>query len=155
LRIHDGELWIAGSSLASGYLDDARLTAERFVLAEGRRWFRTHDAGKLFGGRLTVTGRIDNVFVSGGVKVSLDELERFIVTLDGWHEAVVIARDDETWGQRAAVCLVGTLPDTDAMQDAVRSQFGPAWVPTTVHRLTEMPMLASGKPDRAALGTML
>lgn len=155
LRIQDGELWVAGSSLAAGYLDDVALAAGRFVLADGRRWFRTHDAAELVGGQLRVTGRIDNVFVSGGVKVSIDELERFISGLDGWREAVVLARDDDTWGQRAEVCVVGAAPSFELMQDAVRTTFGPAWVPITVHELTEMPLLPSGKPDRAALITLL
>lgn len=155
LRFQDGELRVAGSSLAAGYLDDAALTADRFVLADGRRWFRTHDTAELVGGKLRVTGRVDNVFVSGGVKVSVDELERFITGLEGWHEAVVLARDDETWGQRAEVCVVGASPSFESMQDAVRIAFGPAWVPTTVHELTQMPLLASGKPDRATLVALI
>ena len=42
-----------------------------FVAEPGRRWYRTGDAGDWDGERLTVTGRLDDVIVSGGEKVSL------------------------------------------------------------------------------------
>lgn len=154
LRIENGELWVAGSTLAEGYLDDAALTDERFVTVEGRRWFRTHDRAELRDGRLTVTGRLDNVFVSGGVKVSLDELERFIQNRDGWRSAVAVSFDDETWGQRAGVCVVGPAPDFAALQNDVRSTFAPAWVPVAVREMDELPSTASGKPDRVALAKL-
>lgn len=154
LRIEAGELWIAGSTLAEGYLDDATLTAERFVTQAGSRWFRTHDHAEIRDGRLAVMGRLDNVFVSGGVNVSLDELQRFIHQLDGWHDAVVVAFDDETWGQRAGVCAVTPAPDFYSLQEAVRAAFAPAWVPAALHEVEQLPVLASGKPDRAAIAKL-
>lgn len=154
LRTVDGELWVASSSLASGYLDDAELTAERFVFVDECRWFRTRDAGEVIDGRLELTGRLDNVIVSGGVNVSLDVLERFVNAQPGWQGALVVGRTDPTWGQRPVVCIVGSAPEFSGLQATVRESFGPAWVPNEVRELTEVPLLPSGKADRLALAKL-
>jgi Long-chain acyl-CoA synthetases (AMP-forming) len=65
VTIVDGEVWLGGPSLAEGYLGDPELTAERFVNDGGARWFRTADSGSFDGERLTVTGRRDDVLISG------------------------------------------------------------------------------------------
>lgn len=80
VRVDDGQVLLGGPTLAVGYLDsDGALDDERsalaFVTDGGRRWYRTGDSGVLVDGRLSVTGRLDRVLVSGGEKVSLDALE--------------------------------------------------------------------------------
>ena len=75
VRIVDGRVELAGSVLAEGYLD-AELTEEAFRSEAGTRWYRTNDSGQLDDGRLQITGRVDDVIVSGGVKVSLAAIER-------------------------------------------------------------------------------
>ena len=85
MRIRGGEVQLSGSCLAAGYvggLGDAAgaraLTDDRFIDDQGVRWYRTGDSGELLGGMLTVTGRLDRVIISGGVNVSLDEVERVV-----------------------------------------------------------------------------
>ena len=64
---------IAGPTLFSHYDDDPGLTAESVV--DG--WFLTSDAGRLDeDGRLQVIGRVDDVVVSGGVKVPVTAVAR-------------------------------------------------------------------------------
>ena len=64
----DGRIRLAGPVLFDGYDGDPGLTAESLV--DG--WFHTSDAGRLDeDGRLEVLGRLDDVVVSGGVKVPL------------------------------------------------------------------------------------
>ena len=50
--IVDGRVELAGSVLAEGYLDDPERTAAAFVERDGRRWYRTDDAGELVDGVL-------------------------------------------------------------------------------------------------------
>lgn len=154
-RIHDGELWVSGTCLASGYLDDMKLTHERFVREDNTRWFRTHDAASFRDGKLYIEGRLDNVIISGGIKVSLDALERFVHEASGWSEAIAIPVDDETWGQRAMLVTTTRLTSTAVtfadLQAQVRDRLGAAAMPIEHRVVIGVPLLPSGKPDRQAL----
>lgn len=151
LRITDGELWVSGSCLAAGYVGDVELSAERFRTVEGARWFATRDAATFSEGKLLVTGRVDNVFISGGIKVSLDALENTVRAISGWQQAVVVAIADAKWGQRAAVVTQGPAGQLSDLQQLVRAELGVAAVPVAHKQVDEIPLLPSGKPDRGAL----
>ena len=74
VRVVDGQLEISGSVLAEGYLDDPDRTRDRFVDDHGVRWYRTGDLGEVApDGTVRVTGRADNVIISGGEKVRSEE----------------------------------------------------------------------------------
>lgn len=155
LRLEDGELWISGSALATGYLDQPELTEERFITRDGARWFATRDAAELRDGHLHVLGRLDNVFVSGGVNVSLDAIERLVHEHPGWGEAVAIAVPNATWGERCVLVSTVASGDLAALQTAIREQLGAPAVPLEHRVLPEVPKLTSGKPDRRALTAAL
>ncbi len=146
----DGEVWLGGPSLAEGYLGDPELTAERFVSRDGQRWFRTADGGAWDGELLTVTGRRDDVLISGGVKVALAAVERVLREQPGLHDAVVVAAPDPRWGQ-SAVAFTAADVDVAAAIAAVGAALGPAARPARIVRLDALPALPSGKPDRRTL----
>lgn len=158
VRIDDGEVQVAGPVLAEGYLGEPERTAAAFVHdAAGRRWYRTGDLGT-FDGVLQVTGRRDNVIVSGGVNVSLDRVERLVRTLPGLGGAVVVAVADERWGEASVIAVpAADLAGTDvvALLREVRSAVGEALGaparPRAILPVPAIPLLPSGKPDRAAL----
>lgn len=154
VRVVDGEVQLGGPMLAEGYLGDDALTAERFVSDAAVRWFRTADAGVWDGGRLAVTGRRDDVLVSGGVKVALGEVERVLREQEGFADAVVVAASDERWGQ-VPVAFTASGVDPAAATEAVGLALGVAARPARVIRLDALPLLASGKPDRQALARRL
>jgi O-succinylbenzoic acid--CoA ligase len=150
VRIVDGEVWLGGAGLAEGYLGDAELTAERFVSDGGVRWFRTADGGDFDGTTLTVTGRRDDVLISGGVKVALAVVERAVREQPGLADAVVVAVPDARWGEVPVAATASGGIDTDATSAAVARELGVAARPRIVH-LDVLPLLASGKPDRLAI----
>lgn len=149
LRIVDGEVWIGGPSLAEGYLGDPDLTAERFLLADGERWFRTADAGALEDGILTVTGRRDDVVISGGVKVALGEVERVLREQPGFADAVVVRGPHPRWGETPVAFTSGDADAAPALA-AVAIALGKPARPD-IRRVAAIPTLPSGKPDRQAL----
>lgn len=159
VRIRDGEVQLAGPTLALGYVGDEARTAEAFIEDDGVRWYRTGDAGELLGGMLTVTGRLDRVIVSGGVNVSLDEIERVAGELPGWAGAVAIGVPDPEWGERpvlvraegAAVEGFEEPAPFGEVREAVRAALGVAAAPERELVLDDLPQLAGGKPDRAAI----
>jgi O-succinylbenzoic acid--CoA ligase len=153
VRIEDGEVWQHGPGLAEGYLGDPELTAARFPERDGLRWYATGDAGAWDGERLAVTGRLDDVLISGGVKVSPGAVERVLHEQAGFEDAVVVGAPHARWGQVPVVFTTGT-GDPAAGLEAVRARLGAPARPARVIRLGALPMLPSGKPDRVALAVL-
>lgn len=151
VRIVDGAVELAGPMLAEGYLGDDALTERTFVVDDGLRWYRTGDIGEFDDGVLRVTGRADNVIVSGGVNVSLDRVERVVRGIPDLAESVVVPVADDRWGEVPVVVTVGRHPDLSHIADAVALALGKPARPAHVVRLDSMPVLPSGKPDRLAI----
>lgn len=149
VRIVDGRVELAGSMLAHGYLGDPARTDAAFHDADGKRWYRTDDTGDIVDGILQVTGRADDVIISGGVKISLGEVEHAVRTLPGLADAVVVAVPHDEWGQTPVV--VSARPFVlEQIRDAVASSLGRASAPTRIMLVDAIPMLDTGKPDRRA-----
>lgn len=154
VRVREGEVQLAGPSLAIGYLGDETLTARHFITDdESVRWYRTGDAGELLGGMLTVTGRLDRVIISGGVNVSLDEVERVVRGYAGWQSAVALGHPDAQWGERVGLVVEITPNATPfaTVQEGVRGALGPAATPTWATETPQLPRLDGGKPDLVAI----
>jgi len=159
LRIVDGGVELSGPMLADGYLGDPERTAGAFATdADGTRWYRTGDLGELtHDGTLRIRGRADDVVISGGVKVSLGEVERAVRAVQGFGDAIVVRVPDREWGERAAVVVPRT--DAAAASDALTTLAAatdaagltPAARPVRLELVDRLPLLASGKPDRRAL----
>lgn len=166
VRVVDGEVQLSGPTLAEGYLGEPERTASVFVRdGDGTRWYRTGDAGT-FDGVLRVTGRIDNVIVSGGINVSLDRVEQIVRGLAGLSSAVVVPVPDERWGEASVVVAPrdavlgaadgsGAPDDSDrvlaAVREAVAVALGAVARPARIILADRIPLLPSGKPDRKAL----
>ncbi|MFF1571501.1 AMP-binding protein [Leifsonia sp. NPDC058292] len=155
VREVDGGLEIAGPTLAEGYLGHPARTQGTFHEADGQRWYRTGDVGRVDAeGRVVVLGRADNVIISGGEKVLLDAVERAVRLLDGYEHAVVVAEDDAEWGQVPVVVTEDVAAagveraELAAVREFVAERVGRAAAPSRIVVLPHLPMLSSGKPDR-------
>ncbi|MCU1639510.1 MAG: O-succinylbenzoate-CoA ligase [Microbacteriaceae bacterium] len=154
VRIVDGQIELSGPMLAEEYLGDPARTAEAFVIVDGHRWYRTGDVGEIVDGLLRVSGRLDRVIISGGIKVSLDAVERVVRGMPGLADAVAIPAASATWGQ--VPVIVSTAPvDLAALRSVVVSSLGRAAAPREVLVVADIPLLPSGKADRAALRTLV
>ena len=149
VRVTDGEVELGGPTLAERYLDP-ELTAQRFYAHDGMRWFRTGDTGVLLDGVLRVTGRIDDVIVSGGIKVSLSAVERVVRTLPGLSDAVVVSASDPDWGE-VPIVIATVAADLGAVRERVAGMLSAAARPARIDVVERIPYLSSGKPDRVAL----
>lgn len=163
VTLDEGRVLLGGPVLAREYLGDPALTAERFTTdASGGRWFRTDDVGEFDeGGRLRLLGRVDDVINTGGLKVAPRPVEEALIRLPGVREALVLGVTDPEWGQRVAAVLVPSVPpgtasppDATAVRDLLREQLPAHALPRQVVWLDQLPLLASGKPDRVALRAM-
>jgi O-succinylbenzoic acid--CoA ligase len=151
VRVSEKGVQLSGPTLASGYRLDAPATAAAFT--DG--WFRTRDAGYLSDdGRLTVTGRLDDVLVTGGANVAPSAVEAALRDHPGVEDAVVFGRPDDEWGQRVVAAVVpapGYRPDLSELRPWVTERLGAPAAPKELHLLVQLPLLHTGKPDRRAV----
>lgn len=108
VKVVDDEVWIRATSLASGYWKAGNVVP--LVNAEG--WFATRDRGVLTGNRLTIIGRLDNLFFSGGEGIQPEEVESVIAKHPAVKLAFVVPVDDAEFGQRP-VAVVEAEEDFD------------------------------------------
>jgi len=143
-----GRISLGGPVVARGYRG-----GERF---DG--WFTTQDAGTWDGRRLDVAGRLDDVIVTGGVKVAPGAVEAALLELPGVAEAVVVGVEDAEWGARVVAVVVpgpsATAPTLDGVRAHVKARIGAAAAPRQLLVPAALPLAGPGKPDRAALRRM-
>jgi len=159
IRVRDGEVQIAGPTLAEGYLGDAETTDAVFQRnSDGTRWYLTGDAGIIEDDVLRVRGRIDNVIVSGGVNISLDRVERVVRSIPGLESAVVVGIPDPHWCETPVIVVARgeALRRSESVQleearTAVSSEIGPYARPSRLVLVDDLAALPSGKPDRETI----
>ncbi|MFF5030526.1 o-succinylbenzoate--CoA ligase [Nocardia salmonicida] len=153
LRIEDGRVILGGAMIARGY----RNLPDHPAFAEPG-WFRTEDAGSFEDGVLSITGRLDEAIMTGGLLVIPQVVEAVLSNHPGISECIVLGLPDERLGQRVAVAIVptaGAAPTLDELRAHVVAELDSIAAPRELAVLSEIPLRGPGKPDRAALRKLL
>ncbi|WP_141100736.1 non-ribosomal peptide synthetase [Roseateles aquatilis] len=156
-----GEIWASGPSIASGYWQKPRASAETFVERDGRRWLRTGDLGFEHDGRLYVAGRLKDMIIVRGHNVYPQDVERaveagveavrkgrvaaFRVEVDG-VEGIGVAAEVSRGLQK----LVTPQALSDLLCEVVVAQAGEAPLAIALLQPGGLPKTSSGKLQRAA-----
>ena len=148
IRIDSDRILLRGPMLFSGYQDEPERTAAAFE--DG--WLRTHDLGRLDDGVLSVTGREDDVIISGGVKVPAVAVAQMLTAHPDITETCVVGVPDADWGERVVAAVV--VPSNWQCPDLRTLVTPAAWVPKQVLPVRRLPLLANGKVDRLAVRRM-
>lgn len=140
-------LGLHGPMVMAGYADASRRPG--VGLTDG--WLTTSDLCRLDAdGALRVFGRADDLVVIGGEQVSPAAVEARLAAAPGVLEVAVVTLPHPHWGSTLAACWRG--PARPAELDAwCRAALPDRERPRLFRRLEALPLLASGKPDRAAL----
>ena len=152
-----GELWIAGTGVALGYLHDEEATDRAFVTRSfegfgGQRWYRTGDLARRDDhGRLECLGRIDRQLKINGHRIEPAEIEHTMLGIAGVRAAAAVARPRGNGAQVVAFAVTdGTIAAPQIIQ-RLRDELPGFLVPAQVHVVDGLPVTSNGKLDEAAL----
>jgi len=152
----EGLIELRGPVLLHGYrVRDVEGRLRSVSPLDEHGWLRTSDRGRLVDGRLEVTGRADDVLVSGGENVPLAAVRERLLAHPAVSDAAVIAVDDDRWGQVPAAVVVvtdpGTAPTLGELRTHVRRGAPAAYAPAYLVVAADLPRDAMGKPSRDRL----
>ncbi len=145
-----GELWVRGPEIFAGYADPAQTAA---VVARGG-WFKTGDLATVDAdGWLRIVGRLKDVIIRGGENISASEVEAALEAHPDVRHAVAVGYPDALMGERVAAFVESGAPfDLEECRRWFSSRgIATFKTPERVVRLDHLPLLGSGKADRAAL----
>jgi len=152
----DGRIGIAGPVVFSGYRLRPDLSSE--ALVAGRHV--TQDLGSWSpDGHLQVLGRADDVVVSGGVSVPAAMVERVLTGHPEVAVCAVVARSDAEWGERVVAVVqprvASRAPTLEDLRAFGADRLPPGALPRELVLLAMLPVLASGKPDKPAVRSLV
>jgi len=137
-----GRIFVWNDMLFEGYTNGAtKEVADGYMATGDRGYVDSH-------GLLFVSGRDDDMIVSGGENVFPREVEELIAAQPGVREVAVVGVPDEEWGQRFAAhiaLLPGASLTEDAVKSLVKAKLARFSVPRDVHFVDELPRNATGK----------
>jgi len=150
-----GEIWVGGSGVCQGYLNRPDLTAERFVLHDGRRLYKSGDVGRLRAdGVLEYLGRNDHQVQIRGFRVEIGAITQELLGHPDVAKAFVLDRESIQGARELVAYVIGTA---DAALTAMglrlhlERSLPDFMIPSHFVVLQDFPLTGNGKIDRAAL----
>lgn len=149
-----GDIFVSGMGITKGYLHQAELTQENYIMVDHQRFYRTGDVGRFdANGNLEILGRSDFQIKLRGIRIELGDIETTLRQIPGVREGVVV--DREVHGEKSLVAYVvleQEAPPTIAdMRHFLQERLPDYMVPAAFVVLEAMPLNVNQKIDRQAL----
>lgn len=113
----DGEILLKGKTLFKGYVEAGGINVNR----KDNGWFKTGDIGKIDNnGNLSIIGRKDNMFISGGENIHPEEVEQCLLQLPQVEKAIVVSVSDDEFGERPVAFIKSTGNQTTDISKIIK-----------------------------------
>lgn len=148
-----GDLYVGGDGLAFGYVNNQKLTDDKFVMHLGlnERVYKTGDLTLYYqDGNIKFMGRIDTQIKLRGQRIEISEIQNRILSYKGIKECVVLLKGDET-NKFLVAYYVGKNISENEMNQFLKKYLPTYMVPSKLVQLEKMPLNQNGKIDRALL----
>jgi tyrocidine synthetase III len=153
-----GEICIGGRGVARGYLNNAGLTAEKFVAnpwRPGERMYRTGDLGRWQpDGSVLFMGRKDDQVKIQGYRIEPGEIEAALQKHPDIITALVIAKTAAMGRQLTAYIKAEKKLQAGVLSTFLSNLLPAYMVPSYFVQLEEFPLTSSGKTDRKKLAEL-
>ena len=156
-----GELWVGGAGVGAGYVNDATMTAGRFVAnpfpaIQSERVYRTGDQVRLHpDGVIEFLGRLDHQVKIRGFRIELHEIEAAMDRHPDVREAVVVVHRATPEADPRLVCYftahTSPAPEATVLRQFVAGRLPEYMIPGAIKSLPVFPLSPNGKVDRRAL----
>lgn len=148
-----GEICVRGYQNMLGYCGSPEQTAET-IDAEG--WLHMGDLGAMDSrGYLTITGRLKDMVIRGGMNIYPREIEETLFAHPGVADVSVIGMPDERWGEIIAAVVrpadPAKAPNADELHAWCRERIAAHKTPAAWFFVDNYPMTASGKIQKFVL----
>jgi long-chain acyl-CoA synthetase len=151
----DGEIWVRGPGVMTGYWHDPETTAD--TLAEG--WLHTGDVGHLDAdGYLWLVDRKKDLIIRSGVNVFPRDVEEVLLEHPGIAAAAVVGRPDPVRGEEVVAFVAprpGATLDPAEVEAFAAGRLSGIHRPHDVRVVDAIPVTSVGKTDRKALRALL
>jgi amino acid adenylation domain-containing protein len=149
-----GELWIGGDGVSMGYLNQPKLTAEKFIenpFGKGRV-YKSGDLVKWnVNGEIEYIKRIDEQLKIRGFRVELGEIENVIRSVKGVNHATVIVKGESTDKRLVAYIVHEPHVTKENIKDEIALFMPDFMVPSYFVSMEEIPRNMNGKIDKSKL----
>ncbi len=155
-----GEIVIAGNGVAKGYLNNPKLTNERFFKLQTKQGevdaYRTGDLGYISpNGKLVCNGRNDHQVKLRGFRIELPEIEAQLQRISNINQACTVIKELANKSKRLVAYIVPASniehANSTDIKAAAKATLPTYMVPDDIEFLSHLPLTPSGKVDRNAL----
>lgn len=146
----EGEIAVRGPIVSPGYVSQNPEEA-----APPHTWFRSGDTGFLDAdGYLTVLGRMDDMFISGGENIYPAEIEQTALRFQDVMDCRILVVENAEWGKRPVLFVEtqqGPEFNTEKLHTFLGQTLPKLKMPDLIFSLQSIPRTSTGKIDRNAL----
>jgi amino acid adenylation domain-containing protein len=145
-----GEIYLTGPQMTAGYWRSPALDAEKFVMIDGTRWYRTGDLGRhVEPNGVQFVGRADRQVKIRGYRVELQEVEGVLRNACGCGQVAVLAWPVTADGnaEGCVAFIAGPAQDIGAVKRSCRNALPSYMVPSDIYFVDQLPLNANGKTD--------
>ncbi|WP_051569069.1 non-ribosomal peptide synthase/polyketide synthase [Alkaliphilus transvaalensis] len=150
-----GEIYISGDGVAKGYLNNPKLSMEKFInnpYVDGERMYKTGDlARRLSDSNIEFVGRIDHQVKIRGYRIELGEIENALLQLEGIKAVAVIDLEEEGNKYLTAYLVSENNYSVKELRESLKRNLPDYMIPSYFITLEKLPLNQNGKVDRKAL----